>query len=616
MAVRGQQDHQQELAAAQARAEALEGELRSAQEKIAWLEARLEELLRTVFGRKSERAPRAPEEGAGDGSGDDAAPAGRQAEAGQGADEAREGDNPGDDSPPAGGGRNDRKKRARKRGRKPGTSNPGRVDHSHLPVRDELLDLPEAERCCPSCGTAYVRSGTKDSWIYEIDWQAVARRIRRQQYRPACSCGEAGSVLAPPAPRLGERTQLGTSVWGWFLVQVFGQFRAQSAAARDLEALGLRVPVSTLSQGLRRMAGLFEPIDRAIARRQAEAAVAQADETSWPVQYIEGQDNPKEVSQGGGKPLYWLWTCLTADTVRMRILPTRGAPSGEQLLGNLVGTDTDREVIVVCDRWGAYKSLASHSSGRIVLQYCWSHQRRDFRKAGTGFPELQSWSEDWMERIGTVFHLAKLRRQAWKPDLPLDGQEPTFRQRQKELEAAFEALFQRAREEMVMVCSQGILEYNRSHPDGRKVAWLEAQSAPLRSLVRHREGLGVFLRNPRVPLDNNACERIVRGPVIARCTSFGSGGPQAARSTGLLFGVLATVRLNGLNPYTWVLDYLAACARNRGEPPQDLDPWLPWRMDEQRQQALRRPPVSWRATSPSPTPAPSDEPPTALPLAA
>ena len=45
--------------------------------------------------------------------------------------------------------------------------------------------------------------------------------------------------------------------------------------------------------------------------------------------------------------------------------------------------------------------------------------------------------------------------------------------------------------------------------------------------------------------------------------------------TGLLFGVLATVRLNGLNPYTWVLDYLGACARNRGEPPQELDPWLP-----------------------------------------
>ena len=144
-----------------------------------------------------------------------------------------------------------------------------------------------------------------------------------------------------------------------------------------------------------------------------------------------------------------------------------------------------------------------------------AHQRRDFRKAGTGFPESKSWSENWMERIGTVFHLARLRRQAWQPDLPLDGQEPTFRQRQKELEAAFEVLFQRSpKESESAVCSEAILGYNRPHPDGRGLALLEARSAQLRSLVRYRQGLGVFLRNSRVPLDNNACERIVRGPVI------------------------------------------------------------------------------------------------------
>ena len=381
--------NRQELAAARAESEALRGELQAAQEKIAWLEARLEEMLRAVFGRKSEAAGRAPDEGAGD--------------------------EPGDDFQPPAGGQPDRKKRGRKRGRKRGTPNPGRVGHADLPVRDELLDLPEDERCCPSCGKAYVRSGTEASWLYEMDWQAVARRIRRQQYRPACSCAAARSVLAPPAPRLGERTQLGTSVWGWFLVQVFCLFRAQAAAARDLAALGLRVPVSTLSQGLRRMARLFQPIDQAIARRQAEAAVAQADETSWPVQYIAGQDNAKEAPESGGKPLYWLWTCLTADTVRMRILPTRGSPSGEQLLGNLGGNEQDRagqEVIVVCDRWSAYKALARKSSGRIVLQFCWTHQRRDFRKVGTGFPDLKPWADAWLDRIGTVFHLAKLRRRA------------------------------------------------------------------------------------------------------------------------------------------------------------------------------------------------------------
>ena len=52
------------------------------------------------------------------------------------------------------------------------------------------------------------------------------------------------------------------------------------------------------------------------------------------------------------------------------------------------------------------------------------------------------------------------------------------------------------------------------------------------SLLVHREGLSVILSDPRVSLDNNASERILRGPVIARHTSFGSGGPDGARGGG------------------------------------------------------------------------------------
>ena len=72
-------------------------------------------------------------------------------------------------------------------------------------------------------------------------------------------------------------------------------------------------------------------------------------------------------------------------------------------------------------------------------------------------------------------------------------------------------------------------------------------------------------------------------------TCFGSGSPDGVRVAGLMFGVFAALRLAGLNPYTWVLDYLGACADTRGQPPERLDPWLPWRMDEDRKRELRGP---------------------------
>ena len=52
-------------------------------------------------------------------------------------------------------------------------------------------------------------------------------------------------------------------------------------------------------------------------------------------------------------------------------------------------------------------------------------------------------------------------------------------------------------------------------------------------------------------------------------------------------------RLAGLNPYTWMLDWLAACARNGNQAPQELAAWLPWRLSEQRREQLSKAPTEW-----------------------
>ena len=248
MESRGQAEDRRELAAARSeiqrlrkQLQAARAQLQAAQGRNAWLESPLETLLRALFGRKSEK----PDEPLGkeDGADGDGKPADEE-QGGESADEEQDGKQ-----------EEERPRKPRKqRGRKPGTPAPQRVDRSKVPVKVELLDVPEAERKCRYCRKAYVRSGCRTSWIYELEWQAVARLIRRLIYRPACACEEAWTLTAPPAPRLGERTQPGTTVWALGIVQVFALFRAQAAVARDLTALGLPLPVSTLSQGLRRRA--------------------------------------------------------------------------------------------------------------------------------------------------------------------------------------------------------------------------------------------------------------------------------------------------------------------------------------------------------------------------
>ena len=46
----------------------------------------------------------------------------------------------------------------------------------------------------------------------------------------------------------------------------------------------------------------------------------------------------------------------------------------------------------------------------------------------------------------------------------------------------------------------------------------------------------------------------------------------------MMFSVFQTLGLWGLNPYTWLHDYLTACAHNGGQAPQDLSRFVPWQM--------------------------------------
>jgi hypothetical protein len=57
----------------------------------------------------------------------------------------------------------------------------------------------------------------------------------------------------------------------------------------------------------------------------------------------------------------------------------------------------------------------------------------------------------------------------------------------------------------------------------------------------------------------------------------------------MLFSILQTVMLWGLNPRHWLQDFLTACAENGGQPLKDLTPFLPWTMDEARRHALKQP---------------------------
>jgi transposase len=101
-----------------------------------------------------------------------------------------------------------------------------------------------------------------------------------------------------------------------------------------------------------------------------------------------------EALQGKVGHRWYLWVTRSASVVFYRMAPGRGADVPKAHFAKLHKDLVD--VVLVCDRYSAYKSLAMEYDA-IVLAYCWAHVRRDFLNAARSWPELAPWMWKWIE---------------------------------------------------------------------------------------------------------------------------------------------------------------------------------------------------------------------------
>ena len=487
---------------AMAQAAEREAALRSELEQA---QGKIRDLQRRLFGRKSERSSRAEKGGASD------------------------------------------TKSARPRGQQPGAPGHGRTIESHLPSEVETieLDCPHG----PNCGLGYTDfPGTEDSELIEIDVKPYRRVIRRRRYRRSCQCpGAPGIVTAPTPPRLIPRGKYGVSIWVHLLLSKFSYGQPTHRLLRDWSDYGLTLSPGTVTGGLRTLVPLFEPLEEALHGRLQSENRWHADETRWMV-FAE--------TEGKIGHRWYLWVFHSESVVHFVLDPTRSAQVPIAELSDSEGG------IVICDRYSGYKKLA-RILGKILLAFCWAHQRRDFIELANAHPDLSGWAFSWVERIGELYHLNDERLEVRSDPVPWAERDEHLRQ----------AVAQMASQRETELANPAL------KTSARKV---------MQSMQKHWSGLTVFVDYPEVPMDNNTAERVQRTPVVARKNFYGSGSQWSGALAALMFSLLMTMRLWGINPRTWLTAYLEACAANGGQPPASLLPFLPWTMATDRLAQMRR----------------------------
>jgi transposase len=506
------------------------------------LRADLAVLQRMVFGRSSERSRPEPPGGAGDAAG------GQDAGTGTG----------------------------RKRG--PG-ARAGRRDYSHLPRFEVFWDFPGGGYCCPECGEPFTPLG--DHWSAEqLDWQVIVRLAAhcRRRYKRACSCRVPATVTAPGPPKAVGKGMFTNAFIAMLLTERFTAGRSMNSLVKGLARQGAEISPATLAGTCAQAGALLAPVAEAVTERSRGSWHLHADETTWRV------FAPRD---GSGPAKWWLWVFLGPDTACFVMDPTRSGA----VLARHAGIDEDtgqltadedggpRCLVISSDFYAVYQSAGKKADGLVNL-YCWAHIRRYFVRAGDANPaQLGYWTAAWLDRIKDLYACHDELMAAWNgAAAPAPRDTAAAAARLEEALAAWDAALTRidhARKKQM--AAPGLAEPARK---------------ALATLNREWDGLAAHRGYPMIGLDNNAAERMIRGPVVTRKNAGGSRNGDTARNAAVIWTVTATAQMAGLNLLTWLTAYLDECGRNGGKPlaGPDLDRFLPWNASPEDLRTWAQPP--------------------------
>lgn len=394
-------------------------------------------------------------------------------------------------------------------------SSTGPTEQPRLPIIEKEFVLDDADRACPSCGgdlKPMAGQFEESEMIDVVEVSYHVMKVKQQKY--VCRCG--GCVETAPGPKralVGSRYSLAFAIK--VLIDKWLDHVPLERQVRILERHGLSVTSSTLWDLAYAITQQLTRVDAALFDYVKAQPVIGLDQTGWP-----------RLEVAGSKP--WQMWCLTAPGVVVhRICDDKSAATFEMLVGNYLGT-------IVADALSTHKAGARAGPG-IRLAGCWAHAFRRFEEAMPDHPS----AERALEWIGALYEL----------DHRGEGNLDRIGELRRAEAPAILAPFR---------------EWLLEHAGDTHISLGKACAYTLGIWDR----LTLFVEDARIPLDNNATERAIRGPVVGRKNHYGSKSRRGTEVAATLYSILETAKLQKIDPAAYVA--AAIDAAERGE---TLMPW-------------------------------------------
>jgi transposase len=432
---------------------------------------------------------------------------------------------------------------------------------SRKPFPDHLLRerivVPAPDRC-PCCGSSRLsklgEDVTETLEVIPRQWKVI------QTVRERFSCRACETITQPPAPfHVTPRGFAGPNLLAMILFEKFGQHQPLNRQSERYAREGIDLSVSTLADQVGACTAALQPLHAMI-----EAHVLSAER-------LHGDDTTVPILAKGRTITGHIWTYVRDD----RPFNGRAPPAA------LYYASRDRRHehparhlksftgILQADAYSGYNGLydSLRPQGPITPALCWAHARRQFfaladiaanARRGKMAPVISPVALEAVKRIDALFEIERT----------INGRSAEERLQARQEQSA-----------PLVVDLENWLRAERS-----RLSRSASVAKPIDYMLRRWDRFAAFLDDGRICLTNNAAERALRGFALGRKSWLFAGSERGAERAAAMVTLIATAKLNDVDPLAWLSDVLARMADTPQSRLHELLPWE-WRSAQDRQAA-------------------------------
>ena len=301
----------------------------------------------------------------------------------------------------------------------------------------------------------------------------------------------------------------GAGILSYIMISKFVDHLPFYRQAQMFKRKGVTMAESTINGWFHATSRLLEPLYETSRKRLLSTDYLMADETPIPVLT---KDKPGSTHKG----YYWVYYDPVNKLVVFDYQKSRSREGPDEMLKNFSG-------YLQTDGYAAYTNLRNKS--KITLLACMAHARRKFEHARDNDPVR---SEEALKMFGALYEV--------------EG-------RGREKGYDIEQLKQLRQEKSVPVLKEmeGWLKKQITEilP---KSAIGEAVSYTLSLWPR----LSRYVEQGRFRIDNNLIENSIRPVALGRKNYLFAGSHQAAQQAAIMYSLLATCKINDVEPFHWL----------------------------------------------------------------